>query len=93
MKDRKNLSDAIETAIIESGATHYRIAKLAGITEASISRFMSGKSSLVLSKAQKLATALGLMLVPDPDVEPLKPTPTNRARPRLRRENRNRKGA
>ncbi len=92
MKYRKTISDALEAAILESGATHYRIAKLAGITEASVSRFMSGKSSLVLSKADKLAVALGLMLVPDPDAKPLEPTPENRARPKLRRENRNRKG-
>lgn len=56
------VTDALKTAIEESGVSRYRIAKDTGITEPSLCRFMQGQSSLRLDKADVLANYLGLEL-------------------------------
>ncbi len=58
------MSQVLRAAIEESGLTRYRIAKDTGNTEASLSRFMAGETSLRLDKADKLAKYLGLELKP-----------------------------
>ena len=83
MKPKPTITDVIEAAIQRSSLTRYRLAKLSGLTEASLSRFMSGKTSMILSKADKLASVLGLMLVPDPDATAPEPTPEKQSRPRV----------
>jgi transcriptional regulator with XRE-family HTH domain len=82
-KPKQTLTEAMRTAIEQSGLTRYRIAADTGILETSISRFMDGKTSLRLDKADVLARYLGLQLTADPDAEPPRPTPENLARPML----------
>jgi len=62
-KKRPTLTEALRAAIDESGVTRYRIAKETGLQEASLSRFMSGETSLRLDKADAIAEYLGLELV------------------------------
>ena len=57
------MTDALKAAIKNSGLTRYRIAQDTGIREASLSRFMAGKTSLRLDRADVLAEYLGLELV------------------------------
>ena len=84
MKKRKlTMTDALKTAIERSGKTRYQISQDTGITQTSLSRFVRGETSLLLSKADVLAEYLGLRLVPDPDVKPRERTPEKRTRPML----------
>jgi hypothetical protein len=61
-------TDDWRRAIEASGLTHYRLAKMAGITPEVIDRFMSEdpdvRRDVRLETACKLATALGLELKP-----------------------------
>lgn len=82
-KPKPSLTDVFKTAVHECGVTQYRIAQETGIRETSLSRFMRGKCSLRLDKADALAAYLGLRLVADPDATPPTPTPADRARPAL----------
>ena len=56
-------ADALREAIVESGLTHYRIAKEAGVAPAIIDRFVSGERDMMLGTATKLAEFLGLEAV------------------------------
>ena len=82
-KGTLTISEVLRTAIENSGLTRYRIATETGIPETSVMRFMAGKSSLRLDKADKLAAYLGLRLMPDPAAVPPEPTPEKLARPML----------
>jgi transcriptional regulator with XRE-family HTH domain len=62
-KTKPTMSDALKTAIEESGVSRYRIAQDTGILETSLSRFVRGETSLRLDKADVLADYLGLELV------------------------------
>jgi transcriptional regulator with XRE-family HTH domain len=53
------LDTGLKQAIADSGLTHYRIAKDAGITPGAIDRFVSGERSLNLETAAKIAAVLG----------------------------------
>jgi len=88
---KPTLTGALKAAIAQSGLTHYRIGRGAGIPESSLLRFMRGETSLRLDKADRLAAYLGLRLVPDPDAVPPEPTPENLARPMLARRKPRRK--
>lgn len=77
------MTDVLRTAVRKCGVTQYRIAQDTGILETSLSRFMRGKCSLRLDKADVLAEYLGLTLVRDPQATPPTPTPEDRARPAL----------
>jgi transcriptional regulator with XRE-family HTH domain len=81
----------MKAAIVQSGLTRYRIAADTGIPETSISRFVDGKTSLRLDKADVLARYLGLQLTADPDAVPPEPTPENLARPTLAKRTKKRK--
>ena len=60
----KDLADVLRKAIKNSGLTHYRIAKDAGIAPDVLDRFMQGKD-IRLTTAAKVANVLKLKLVPD----------------------------
>ena len=53
----------LKREIVNSGLTHYRLAKMSGVDISGIDRFMSGERDLTFVSAGKLADALGLMLV------------------------------
>ena len=84
-KPKPILTNMLKTAIKQSGLTYYRIAKITGIDEANLGRFMRGEISIRLDKADMLAEYLGLRLVADPKAKPPQPTPDNLARPMLRK--------
>jgi len=90
-KPKAILTNMLKTAIKQSGLTYYRIAKITGIDEANLGRFMRGEISIRLDKADLLAEYLGLRLVPDPDAKPPEPTPENLARPTLTKRRTKRK--
>lgn len=58
------LEEQIRIAIKESGLTIYRLAKDSGVPQPVLSRFVNAKRGITLSTASKLATTLGLELVP-----------------------------
>ncbi len=55
--------DAICEAIEASDKTRYRIAKDTGISQAHLSRLMSGERGLSIESAEKLADYLGLEII------------------------------
>ncbi len=75
------LTDSLRTAIRELGFTRYLITRNTGIDKAVLSRFLRGRTPPQLDAADRLATYLGLQLVPDPDAKLPEPTPANLARP------------
>ena len=60
---RVKLSDQVRQAVGGSGLSRYRICKLAGIDQATFSRFMVGKVGLSLPTLDALADVLGLDVV------------------------------
>ena len=54
---------AAVVAIRQSGLTHYRLGKDAGVAPAQLDRFVAGERDLTLTTAAKVARALGLVLV------------------------------
>ena len=57
------LEDGIRKAIESSGQTRYRIAKETGISQAHLSRLMSGERGLSVEMLERLAPYLGLEIV------------------------------
>ena len=57
---RLKLSDQIRQAIDNCGQTRYAIAKATGISEPTLSRFMSGQRGLPMKTLDKLADYLNL---------------------------------
>lgn len=80
------MTEVLRVAIKESGLTQYKIARDTGVLATALGRFVSGKTSLRLDKADVLAKYLGLRLAPEPDATPPEPTPENRARPMLAKQ-------
>jgi plasmid maintenance system antidote protein VapI len=60
----ESLSDALRRAIRESGIPYLALAQATGVQRASIQRFIDGRTSLRLDKADKLAAYFGLELRP-----------------------------
>ncbi len=87
----RTLTDSLRTAIRKSGLTCYRITKDTRVDKAVLSRFLRGSISPMLDSADRLATYLGLQLVPDPDAKPPEPPPANRTRPMCGRRKAERK--
>jgi transcriptional regulator with XRE-family HTH domain len=58
-----SISDTLREALLASGLTPYRLAKLAGTTPPVVTRFINGERDLRLATAAKLAEALGLELL------------------------------
>ena len=61
-KKTPGLTDDLRTAIRETGLTHYRIGKDAGIAPDIIGRFVRGERDLRLETASKICDVLGLKL-------------------------------
>ena len=64
MPKKLPLSEQVRNAIGAAGVTRYRIAQDTGISEATLSRFMSGERGLNLKALDRLADHLGLELSP-----------------------------
>jgi len=64
MDRKKDLEQQLRQAIRDSGMSRYRLARLTGISDGVLANFYTGKRSLTLRTAAKLATALGLELRP-----------------------------
>ena len=62
-KPKTTLSDKVRRAILDSGLSRYRIAHVAGVEQAALSRFMAGKTNLTLTTVDRMADVLGLDLV------------------------------
>lgn len=58
------LSDQIRAAIDASGMSRYRVCKLVGLAEATMSRFMTGKGGLSMAMLDRIADCLGLEIAP-----------------------------
>ena len=59
---RMNMSSQLRKAMKRSRLSGYRISKLTGVGEGSISRFLSGKSGLSMQAIDKIWMLLGLEL-------------------------------
>lgn len=57
------LADLIRQAVKDQGITGYRLGKLTGLDEGTISRFLAGKGT-TLDSADRLMRALGFEIVP-----------------------------
>jgi plasmid maintenance system antidote protein VapI len=57
------MTEALRRVITESGIAHIAIAREAGVQRMSIVRFLSGRQSLRLDAADKLAAYFGLKVV------------------------------
>ena len=64
-RTRVKLSDQVRRAVAGASLSRYRICKLAGIDQATFSRFMAGKVGLSLPTLDALADVLGLDVVAD----------------------------
>jgi plasmid maintenance system antidote protein VapI len=64
MSEECQLVVTLRAAIVNSGLSHYRIAKDAGITADVVSRFVSGERQLRIESAGRIAQVLGLELLP-----------------------------
>jgi transcriptional regulator with XRE-family HTH domain len=62
----ESLLDAIRKAIERSGQTRYRIAKGTGVSQAHLSRLMSGERGLSVESLELLADHLGLRITVRP---------------------------
>ena len=63
MSEEPKMVSALRAAIVDSGLSHYRIAKDAGITADIVSRFVTGERQLKIESAGRIAEVLGLELV------------------------------
>jgi transcriptional regulator with XRE-family HTH domain len=65
MRRRKHdIEQQLRQAIKDSEMSCYRISKLADVTESQLSLFLSGKRTLTLASAAKIAEVLELELKP-----------------------------
>ncbi len=56
------MTEPLRRAIVESGISYKALWKATGVQRASIQRFVEGRNSLRLDKADKLAEHFGLVL-------------------------------
>lgn len=61
---RPPLSDQLRDAIEAAPITRYRLAKLTGVSQSMLSRFVSGRVSLSLDSTDKVCAVLALELKP-----------------------------
>ena len=59
---RRNISDQLRQAIETCGVTRYRLWQETHVDQATLSRFMSGKTKLTLDSIDRLCAYLGLEL-------------------------------
>lgn len=62
-ESRPPLTARLRAAVKESGLSFNEIARLAGVEQSQLSRFMGGKRDLTLAVASRVCLALGLDLV------------------------------
>jgi DNA-binding phage protein len=62
------ISDQLKLAMKASGLTPYGLAKASGVNASAIQRFLHGERSLKLESVDRIAVALGLVLVPRAEV-------------------------
>jgi plasmid maintenance system antidote protein VapI len=65
----RSVCDQLRDAIRDSGKTHYRIGKDAGLKPEIVARFVRGQRDITGQTFAKLAAALGLTLVPAAEAE------------------------
>ena len=58
----KTISEQLKRAILASGKTRYVIAQESGVSQAALSRFMSGERGLTLASVDAIAVVLKLEL-------------------------------
>lgn len=63
-KRRVDLAEQFRTAFTDSGLSRFKLARRAGVSYATVYRFMSGERSVTLDTASKLAEVLGLEMRP-----------------------------
>lgn len=56
------LSEQLRAAIVESGLSHYRLAKETGVSQPIITRFVNGTRSISLETADRIAGYFGMTL-------------------------------
>jgi transcriptional regulator with XRE-family HTH domain len=61
-RKQRPLTDQLRRAIDASGVSRYRLCKQVGMSEATMSRFMSGKGGLSMDMLDKLGAVLDLRL-------------------------------
>ena len=62
-KKPATMTEQIQRVIEESGLSRYAIWKASGVSQAALSRFMSGKLGLKTSSLDRLADVLGMEIV------------------------------
>jgi hypothetical protein len=67
-KRTESFTDQMRRLIADSGQSCYAIAKATGIDPASLSRFLSGKTGLLLRQVETMADYLGWRIVADEKV-------------------------
>ena len=80
--NRDKLSNQLRQAIIASGLSRYRICKILGIAESTLSRFMSGQGGLSMELMDRVGELLNLRIVAG---KPPKIDAPGRGRPRKER--------
>lgn len=78
MTAKQDMAATIKKAIRASGLSGYRLARLADVPAPTISLFLSGKRSITIDTAARLAGPLGLRLVQDKP--PKRQAPRRKAR-------------
>jgi transcriptional regulator with XRE-family HTH domain len=75
---KKSVSEQLRQAIQQCGKTRYKLAKLSGVDEATLSRYVRGLAGLGTKKVDALCECLNLRLVSD--AEPNKAGAAKRAK-------------
>jgi transcriptional regulator with XRE-family HTH domain len=57
------VSDQIRRAIDQSGITRYRLWKITGVSQATLSRFATGKAALSMEALDLIGEVLGMRIV------------------------------
>ncbi len=60
--EHPSLTDQLRQAIVESGLSHYAIAKATGVSQPVLTRFVNGTRSVSIETASKLANHFGMWL-------------------------------
>ena len=66
-REPEMLSEQVRRVILDSELTQYRISKLAGMSQAQLSRFMATGAGISIETLDRIAAVLKLRLVVDAD--------------------------
>ncbi|MBL7141309.1 MAG: helix-turn-helix domain-containing protein [Planctomycetes bacterium] len=64
MDKKSDIEEQLRQAILNAGMSRYALSKMAGVTQAMLSRFVHRQRSITMGTAAKLAAALGLEFRP-----------------------------